>query len=84
MIASTCRRCQSTNLRKNGRTTSGQQKFHCKDCNYYGTFETKDATRAQRRALVAQLATERLSQRAIAPTLKMSRRTIATVLQKKA
>ncbi len=84
MIAQTCRRCRSTNLRKNGRTKRGRQKFHCKNCNSYGTLDTQAAYRAQRRELVVQLATERLSQRGIARTLKMSRRTVAAVLQKKA
>src|SRR5215213_8881229 len=37
MTVITCRRCGSVNLRKNGHTPSGQQKFHWKDCNAYGT-----------------------------------------------
>jgi transposase-like protein len=83
MISLTCRRCGSTQLRKNGRTASGQQKFHCKACNYYGTLDTKDQERAYRRATVEKLRLERLSQRAIARTLRMSRTTVATILQKK-
>ena len=83
MIALTCRRCGSTQLRKNGRTATGQQKFHCKACNYYGTLDTKDQERAHRRATVEKLHLERLSQRAIARTLRMSRTTVATILQKK-
>ena len=82
MIAITCRRCGSVNLRKNGRTASGQQKFHCKDCNTYGTLDTKDQERAQRRATVEKLHLERLSQRAIARTTGMSRMTIAAILKK--
>ena len=66
MIAATCRRCGSTNLRKNGHTKTGQQKFHCKDCHRYGTLDTKDAARAQQRAMVDKLHLERLSQRAVA------------------
>ena len=84
MIALTCRRCGSTQLRKNGRTATGQQKFHCKGCNFYGTLDTKDQERALRVATVRKLHLERLSQRAIARTLGMSRSTIATILQKKA
>lgn len=83
MIAVTCRRCGSTKLRKNGRTRSGQQKFHCKDCNFYGTLDTKDNERAQRWATVEKLQLERLSQRAIARTVGMSRTTISTHLKKK-
>src|SRR5262245_21111900 len=82
MIAFTCRRCGSARLRKNGRTASGQQKFHCKACNFYGTLDTKDQERAQRRATVEKLQLERLSQRAIARTVGMSRNTIAALLKK--
>lgn len=82
MIAITCRRCGSTDLRKNGRTTSGQQKFHCKACNFYGTLDTKDQEREGRRATVEKLQLERLSQRAIAHTVGMSWNTIAAILKK--
>ena len=82
MIAITCRRCGSTELRKNGRTTSGQQKFHCKACNSYGILDTIDQERAHRRATVEKLQLERLSQRAIARTVGMSRNTIAAILKK--
>ena len=79
MIAITCRRCGSANLRKNGRTATGQQKFHCKGCNAYGTLDTKDQERAHKRATVEKLALERLSQRAIARTTGMSRMTVAAI-----
>ena len=82
MIAATCRRCGSTKLRKNGRTASGHQKFHCKACNFYGTLDTQTAVRSERKALASQLQLERLSQRAVARTLKMSRRTVASVWKK--
>jgi transposase-like protein len=82
MIVITCRRCGSTQLRKNGRTASGQQKFHCKGCNFYGTLDTKDQERAQRRATVEKLQQERLSQHAIARTVGMSRNTVAAILKK--
>jgi transposase-like protein len=82
LIAITCRRCGSANLRKNGRTATGQQKFHCKGCNAYGTLDTKDQERAHKRATVEKLALERLSQRAIARTTGMSRMTVAAILKK--
>ena len=83
MIVMRCRLCDSTQLRKNGRTASGQQKFHCKACNFYGTLDTKDQERAHQRATVEKLQQERLSQRAIARTVGMSRNTIAAILKKK-
>ena len=82
MIAYTCRRCHSTKLQKNGHTKTGQQKFHCKACGYYGTLDTMDAERAHRRQMAEQLHLERLSQRAIARTVKMSRNTLRGLLKK--
>lgn len=83
MIAHTCPRCHSSNLQRNGRTASGQQKFHCKDCNMYGTLERKDTERRLREQAAENLLSERLSQRAIARTLRMSRRKVAQLIQKK-
>ena len=83
MIAYRCRKCGSTKLRKNGKTKSGQQKFHCTACNAYGTLDTQEPKRTLRRELAEQLHLERLSQRAIARRLKMSRKTIRAVLLKK-
>ena len=83
MIALHCRRCGSVNVRKNGRTATGQQKFHCKDCNAYGTLDTRDQERSHKRATVENLHLERLSQRAIARTTGMSRMTITAILNKK-
>ena len=83
MIAHTCRRCCSTSLQKNGRTSTHQQKFHCKDCNFYGTLDTLEHERSARQAVVEKLYTERLSQRAIARTSGLSRMTVAKLLKKK-
>ena len=82
MIVITCRRCGSVNLRKNGHTPSGQQKFHGKDCNAYGTLDTKQQEPAHKQATVEKLHLERLSQRAIARTTGMSRMTVAAILKK--
>ena len=82
MIALNCRHCGSTDVRKNGRTKTGQQKFHCKGCNFYGTLDTKEQERAQRWATVEKLYLERLSQRAIARSVGMSRNTLSARLKK--
>lgn len=84
MIAATCRRCGSTKLQKNGRTATGQQKFHCTHCNAYGTLDRKDAERAHQEAMVLRLYQERVSQRAIARITTLSRMTVAKILKKKA
>lgn len=82
MIAVTCHRCGSANLRKNGRTPTGQQTFHCKDCNLYSVLDRKDAERKLRERTAENLLVERLSQRAIARTLQMSRRKVAQIMKK--
>jgi transposase-like protein len=83
MIALKCRRCASVNLQRNGHTASGQQKYHCTDCHFYGTLNTKDAERDAQRQLVEQLHLERLSRRAIARITGLSRSTIIKILKKK-
>ena len=82
MIAVRCPQCASPNLVKNGRTSTGQQKYHCKDCRRYGTLETQDAKRQQQRRMIEQLHTERVSQRGIARITGLSRTTIIKWLKK--
>lgn len=36
-----CPRCESPNIRKNGKDYKGAQKYHCRDCNSYGTLDPK-------------------------------------------
>jgi transposase-like protein len=82
MLALTCRRCGSVNLRKNGRTKDGRQQVHCKDCNFYSTLDTLDAQRAEQRATAERLYLERLSQRAIARITGLSRSTVSAIVKK--
>ena len=82
MIAHTCRRCGSTNLKKNGHTPNGQQKIHYKNCQFSSTLETQHFKRQLLEQQVAQLSLERMSQRAIARTTSLARMTVAK-LQKK-
>lgn len=82
MIAIRCPKCNSPDVRKNGRTTWGQQKYHCKACNRYGTRETQAADRQRQRHLVEHLHNERVSQRGIARITGVSRTTIITWFKK--
>lgn len=82
MIVIRCPKCGSPHLRKNGRTASGQQKYHCKACNRYGTLETQAAARERQQHLVEQLHSERVSQRGIARITGLSRTTIIKWLKK--
>jgi transposase-like protein len=82
MIGRPCTRCASPNIRKNGHTPSGRQKFVCKDCGFAGTLDLKSDERAARMSLVERLLTERLSRRAIARLTGVSRSTIIARLKK--
>src|SRR4051812_17820006 len=80
MIGIRCRRCGSTDLRKNGRTGTGQQKMHCKECNFYSSLNIRQAQREEQHRQVERLSLERLSQRAIGRITGLSRMTIASLL----
>jgi transposase-like protein len=83
MITYTCRRCQSSNLKKNGHTPKGHQKMRCNDCGFASTLNTQDQQRTFREQQVEKLSLERLSQRAIARSTGISRMTIAKIQHKK-
>jgi len=78
-----CKKCGSTNVKKNGLTAALRQKYHCKACGIYTT--TDDAARlsAAKEALVEKLHLERVSQRGIARLTGMSRSTIIKRLKKR-
>lgn len=38
-----CRRCDSTNLVKNGHNQAGSQQAHCHDCGAYFVLEPKES-----------------------------------------
>ena len=78
-----CKKCTSTNVKKNGVTAAGRQKYHCKACGMYTTTEDAAQERAAKEALVEQLHLERVSQRGIARVTGMSRSTIIKRLKKR-
>lgn len=83
MITAKCRRCGSENICKNGTTPTGRQKIHCKKCNFYSTLDIKSEEREFRLKTAGNLQMERVSQRGIARSLRMSRTAIRKNLKKK-
>jgi transposase-like protein len=83
MIAMTCRRRGSDEIRKNGLTRKGHQRIHCGNCDFRSTIDLKTSERESRRRIAGKPYSERLSQHAIARTLRMSRTTIRKKLKKK-
>ena len=82
MLPVTCKKCGSVNIKLNGRTPSGRQQYHCRDCGVYTTTDAAARERAQKIVLVEQLHHERVSQRGIARVSGVSRPTIIAWLKK--
>ncbi len=83
MIGIPCRKCGSINIRKNGKTKHGDQKYHCKDCNFYGTLVTQEEKQKKKEELIEKLLCERVSQRGIARLARVSRNRVITIIKKK-
>jgi len=78
-----CKKCHSTHVVKNGRTPSGLQQYHCRECGVYTTTDERDQERRDKMDEVMQLHRERVSQRGIARITGVSRSTIIRWLRKK-
>jgi len=50
MINISCRKCGSTDIRKNGLTDGGAQRYHCKACKFCGTPVTQEEKQKKREA----------------------------------
>jgi transposase-like protein len=79
-----CPHCgQSERVVRNGFNRGGTQRLKCGGCAKTWTPEPNTrALSAEKEALIAAALQERLSQRAIARTFKVARRTIRTIAQK--
>ena len=80
----TCPHCQqSARVVRRGFNRCGTQRLLCRDCGKTWTPEGKSRTlSAEKEALIDKALGERLSQRAIARTLGVSRDTVRAVLKK--
>jgi hypothetical protein len=58
-----CKKCGSTNTVKNGRTATGQQQYHCRECGVYTVTDDRARARAIKMDIVDKLHRERVSQR---------------------
>ena len=79
-----CLHCQQSEpVVRFGRTHSGSQRLRCQACCKTWTAQPKSrAVTPEKEKLILAALSERLSQRAIARTLKVSRDTIRQVLKK--
>jgi len=83
MINTSCRKCGSIDIRKNGLTKGGAQKYHCKACNFYGTLVTQEEKQKKKEELIEKMICERISQRGIARTVRVSHNRVILMIKKK-
>lgn len=77
-----CRKCQSTNLKKNGTTRHGKQKFACKDCGAYGSLELTPFYTQEEKDQILKAYQERSSMRGIQRIFGTSPRILKQWLKK--
>ena len=83
MINISCRKCGSTDIRKNGLTGAGAQKYHCKACTFYGTPVTQEEKQKKKEELTEKLLCERIPQRGIARTVRVSLNILILMIKKR-
>ena len=72
-----CTKCSSINIIKNGHDYKGVQKYHCHDCNAYGTLDKKRKPDAKTRQQALDAYFERVSMRGVNRIFNVSRYTLA-------
>jgi len=72
-----CTKCDSTNIIKNGHDYKGAQKFHCRDCNAYGTLDGPRKHDRKTRQQTLDACFERVSMRGVNRIFNVSRFTLA-------
>ena len=81
IITHRCPKCGSLNLVKNGHDYKGDQKYHCKTCNRYGTLHPQTGYDERPRHQVKGAVLERVSWRGIQRLWGISRHTIAAWIE---
>jgi len=85
IITHHCTKCTSINITKNGTDYKGDQKFHCLDCDAYGTLEPRSRTYPKFvKELVLRAYRERSSMRGIERIFGIARQTLARWILEKA
>lgn len=77
IVTHTCPNCGSEKLVKNGHDYKGDQKYHCKNCQRYGTLQAQRGYDAHTRNQVKRAVLDRISLRGIERLFDISRRTVA-------
>ena len=81
IVTHECPRCGSVDLVKNGHDYKGDQKFHCKNCDRYGTLNAQKGYSQETRERVKQAVMERVSLRGIERIFGIARQTVSRWLR---
>ena len=85
VITHACSKCQSLNIVKNGTDYKAGQKFHCHDCDAYGTLQPQSCSYPEfSKELVLRAYRERASMRGIERIFGIARQTLARWILEKA
>jgi IS1 family transposase/transposase-like protein len=77
IVTHTCPKCGSENMVRNGHDYKGKQKYHCHDCQSYGTLCAQRGYDEGTRAQIKRAVLERISLRGIERLFSISRRTVS-------
>jgi transposase-like protein len=81
-VVHTCRRCESSNIVKNGRNACGSPQYKCKDCSMSAVLEPKVAYSEERKSEILKAYEERPSMRGIERIFGVTRQTLSSWLKK--
>ena len=83
-ITHRCRKCQSSNLSRNGKTAAGKQKFKCKGCGAWGTLELSlPPYSEEKKEEILAVLHERASIRGLHRVFGINRKTVLKWVKKK-
>lgn len=78
----TCRRCQSSNIIKNGKNRYGSQQYRCKECHSCAVLTPKERYTEAQKAMILRAYQERPSMRGIQRVFGVSRPTLTHWLKR--
>ena len=77
IIVHRCTKCNSSDIVRNGHDYKGAQKFHCHDCNAYGTLNAQGHYLEDEKATILRAYRERTSMRGVERIFGTARQTLA-------
>jgi transposase-like protein len=77
-----CRHCGSEDIKKDGKSPNGKQRYHCKACGRASREKTDDGYSEERKEEILKVYQKRSSRRGSARTFGIARNTLASWLKK--